>query len=204
MPCVRHGFIVLLYEIKILRSKKMTKDNKISSSGKHDLPKTPAGSTSPIHQERIVPQENANGELHLTCRKDPEHNGEWRCIQDPGPVVQKVVSSLTTPPVDTPSSTSEERDSRTPGGEDVETWSRDNGESVTVRRIEYEGKVVFEPIEITPQSQPADTPPPHLKAAKLDPSVGRTQVSRLGGGSKGSCKLPGTHGRQSDQRTGGT
>lgn len=186
----------------------MKKIDEISTSGKQDLPKTLNGSTSPVHQERIVQQENTNGELHLTCRKDPEHNGEWRCTQDPGPVVQKAVSSLTTLPVDTLSSTSDERDSRTAEGKDIETWTRGNGEVISVRQIEHKGKVLYEPVNTISQPQPADQQPHLMKATKQDPSVGRTQLCRCGEGSKSSHKLPGIHHstreRQSDQTTGGT
>jgi hypothetical protein len=176
------------------------------NSGGQDATETPTGSTSPVHQERIVQQENTNGELHLTCRKDPEHPGEWRCRPVSGRGMQKAVSSLTTPPVDTPPRKSDAGGSRTPDSEGVETWIRGNGETISVRPIEHRGKVLYEPVDIIPYHQPVDPQPTTMKTARHDPPAARSRLSRCGEGSKGSCTLPrtrfSTRVKQNDQARG--
>lgn len=185
----------------------MSRLNESVNSGGKDALKTPAGSgsTSPVHQERIVPQENTDGDLHLSCRRDPEHPGEWRCTQDLGPVVPKAISPVNTPPVETPSSKTGEGSSTIPDSGEVEIWSRSNGDAMRVKRIEWEGRVLFLPIATTPISQDHQTPP--VKTAKLDLTVGRTQMSRSGSGGKGCCKLTGmksaTLVKQKEQSNGG-
>jgi hypothetical protein len=179
-----------------------------AKSGEQDssLPETPTGSTSPVHQERIVPQENNDGDLHLTCRKDPAHPGEWRCTQDPGPVVPKADNSVSMPSDDIPTGKSSQGGSGTPASDGVEVWNRSNGETMHVRRIEWEGRELFLPINPPPKPQSEDPQYPPVKTAKQDPAVGRTQMSRSGSGSKASCKLSGmrssTHPKQDDQISG--
>ncbi|MGD0080919.1 MAG: hypothetical protein ABSB80_09770 [Methanoregula sp.] len=185
----------------------MSGNTKESTSGEQDVPKTPAGSTSPVHQERIVLQENNDGDLHLTCRQDPGHPGEWRCTQVPGPVVPKADSSVSMPSDDTLPGKSSEVGSGTPASDGVEVWNRSNGETLRVKRIEHEGSVLFLPIAATPQPQPVDPQSPPVKTTKQDPAVGRTQMSRRGSGSKASCKLsgmrPSPRAKQNDQISGG-
>ena len=180
----------------------MRGNSEVSTSGEQDAPETPAGSISP-DQEKIAPQENTDEDLHLRCKEDPRHPGDLRCRLVSHPVVQKAASSLTTPPVDTHPRKSDAGGSKTPDSEGVEVWSRNNVETMRVKRIERGGRVLFEPIETTPKSQSADPQSSPLKTAKQDPSVGRTQLSRCGEGSKGSCTLPrtrlSTRVRQNDQ-----
>lgn len=185
----------------------MIKNNKISSSGEQDAPKTPAGSTSPIHQERIVPQENTTGDLHLTCNEDPLHPGELRCRLVSGPVVPNADSSVSTSSADSLPDKSGEDGSETSASDGVEVWNRNNGEAMRVKRIEWEGRVLFLPIDATQKPQPVDPQSPSVKTAKQDSAVGRSRLSRVGG--KGSCTLLGTHHstrvRQNDQtRDGGS
>jgi len=181
-------------------------DQATPNSDGQNTPKTPTGSPSP-DRERIASQENTDEDFHLTCRKDPEHPSEWRCRLVSDPVVQNAVSSLTTPPVDTHPRKADAGGSKTPDSEGVEVWSRNNVETMRVKRIERGGRVLFEPIETTPKSQSADPQSSPLKTAKQDPSVGRTQLCRCGEGSKDSCTLPRTRSstrvRQNDQARGG-
>jgi hypothetical protein len=185
----------------------MRVNDKHSKSGEQVAPKTPAGSTSPVHQERIALQENTAEDLHLTCRLDPEHPGEWRCISVPGPVVPNGDSSVSAPSVDTPLRKSDEGRSKNPDGDEVEIWNR-NGETMSVKRIEHEGKMLFLPIAITSEPQHIDPQAPLVTTAKLDLAVGRPQMSRWGSGGKGSCKLTGmrssTSAKKNDQNSGRT
>lgn len=162
----------------------------ISSSGKQDAPKTQAGSTSPVHQERIVPQENTDGDLHLTCRLDPDHPGEWRCTSVPGPVVINTDSSVSTPSAETAASKSGDGGSSIPTDDGIEVWSRSNGEAMRVKRVEHEGSVLYLPIAATPQPPTVDHQSLQVKTVKQAPTVGRTQTSPCGSGSKRSCPLP--------------
>ena len=184
----------------------MERKNKESTSGEQDVPQTPAGSTT-LDKEKLVPQENTDEPVILACKKDPESPGEYRCKPVSKPVVPKAVSSLTMQPSDTPSIRFGEGDSGTPDSNGVEIWSRNNGETMRVRRIECEGRVLFLPIDDTPKPQSEDPQSPMVKTAKQDSSVGRSQLSRCGGGAKGSCKLPGmrssTRVKQNDQTHGG-
>jgi hypothetical protein len=133
----------------------------------------------------------------LACRKNPLHPGEYICTEVPNPVTPKGVSSLPVPPVDTPSQISETKGSRAPDSDGIEVWSRSDGKTISVRRIEHEGRVAFEPVEALPQPLPEDPPSPSLKTERQDPSVGRTRASRFGDGGKG-CNLSRTHRMQSD------
>jgi hypothetical protein len=179
----------------------------IFSSGKQDAPKTPAGATSPVHQDRTVPQENTDGDLHLTCRLDPDHPGEWRCTQVPEPVVPKANNSVSMLSADALPGKSGEGSSCTSDSDGVEVWSRNNGETMRVKRVEHEGGVLFLPVATTPQPQPVDPQTPQVKTARQDHTVGRTQMSRCGSGSKGSCKLTGmrssTSAKTNSQPSGG-
>src|SRR5208283_2413123 len=176
--------------------------SKQSTSGEQVAPKTPAGSTSPVHQERIALQENTAEDLHLTCRLDPEHPGEWRCTSIPGPVVPNADRSVSTPSADTTASKSGEGGSGIPTSDGIETWRRNNGEILRVKRVECEGRMLFEPIEAGPKSQSADPSSPPLTTVKQDLSVGRTQFSRLGRCGKCSDRLtqgrPSTPAKQND------
>jgi hypothetical protein len=180
----------------------------ISTSGKQDAPETPNGSTSPSPSEgNDVPHENTEEPVIMACWKHPTDPGRYLCTQVLKPGAAKAVSSLPTPPVDTPSQTSEARGSPTPDSDGVEVWSRNNGETMRVKRVEHEGSVLFLPIAATPQPQPVDPQSPPVKTTKQDTAVGRTQMPRSGSGSKASCKLPGmrssTRVKQNDQISGG-
>jgi len=165
----------------------------IPNSRRQNAPKTPAGSTSPVHQERIASQENTDDDLHLLCKRDPDRPGVWRCTSVPGPVVPTVDSSGSTPSADTLSGKSDEGGSGIPTDDGIEVWSRNNGETMRVKRVEHEGGVLYLPIAATPQPQPLDHQPPQVKTVKQDPTVGRTQTSPCGSGSKRSCPLPSSH-----------
>jgi len=168
----------------------MRGNDKQSTSGEQVAPKTPAGSTSPVHQERIASQENTTEDLYLTCRLDPDHPGVWRCTSVPGPVLPNADSSVSMPSVDTPASKSGEGGTGIPTSDGIEVWSRNNGETMHVKRVEHEGNVIYMPLAAAPQPQTVDHQDPTVKAVNQDPTVGRTQISPCGSGNKRSCPLP--------------
>jgi hypothetical protein len=168
----------------------MLRNNSVSESGEQDAPKSPTGITFPV-QDKTIPQENTDEDLHLTCRKDPMHTDEWRCKPVPGPVTPKTVSSVTSHSEEQTSQKSDDGNLKTtPDGDGVEVWNRSNGETLHVKRIEWEGRELYLPIAATSQPQPVDPQSPLVKTAKQDPKVGRTQTSPCGSGSKRSCPLP--------------
>jgi|SRR5208337_548257 len=122
--------------------------------------------------------------------RDPEHPNERRCTSVPGSVVPTADSSGSTPSADTPAIKSGEGGSGTPTSEKIEVWNRSNGEALRVKRIECNGTVVYLPIATAPQPQTVDHQSPQVKTVKQNPTVGRTQISPCGSGSKRSCSLP--------------
>jgi hypothetical protein len=136
------------------------------------------------------------------------HPDEWLCKPAPGPETPKAVSPLTTHSEDTtPQKSDNGNPKTTPDNDGVEVWNRSNGETMRVKRVEHEGRVLFLPIAATPQPQPVDPQSLPVKTAKQDPAVGRTQMSRGGSESKTSCILSGmrlsTRAKQNDQTRGG-
>ena len=175
-----------------------------SNSGGQDMPQTPTGSTSPVHQERIESQRNTDGDLHLTCRLDPDHPGEWRCTSVPGPVVPTTDSSVSTPSAETAVGRTGQVGSGIPTDDGIEVWRRSNGDAMRLKRVEHEGSVIFLPVATTPQPQPVNPQSPQEKPVTQEPAVGRFQASRCGRANNGSCKMPGIHPatriQQNDQR----
>jgi len=175
-----------------------------SNSGGQDMPQTPAGSTSPLHQERIAQQENTDDKpVIMACTPIPGHPGKLLCnFLMPETEVQKALSSVTMPVVDTPPGKSDKAGSGTPDS-GVETWIRGDGKTIDVRRIECDRRVVFEPIDTPVKPQSGDPQVPQSNT-KQDPSAGRTQSSQFGGRIKTTCKLPRMHSptrvRQNDQK----
>src|SRR5208337_4923272 len=98
--------------------------------------------------------------------RDPEHSDEWRCTSVPGSVVPTADSSGSTHSADTLPGKSGEGGSGIPTSEGVEVWSRNNGETMRVKRVEHEGSVLFLPIAATPQPQTVEHQSPPVEIVK--------------------------------------
>jgi|SRR5208337_2269509 len=151
--------------------------------------------------------ENTNDNVK-TLRCEPLDPNERRCTSVPGPVAPKAASTESTPLADTPAKKSGEGGTGIPTSDGVEVWSRNNGETMRVKRVEHGSSVIYLPLTTAPQPQPVDPQSPLLKTVKQGSAVGRSQMSRCGSGSKGSCKLTGMRSSSSaktnDQNRGDT
>jgi hypothetical protein len=91
-----------------------------------------------------VSQENTDEELSLVCKRDPDHPGEYRCRPT-------LVSKTTSPPAPVVSTDHEgkipESHSHVEGN--VETWTRADGSTVRVRRIQRFGSEIYVPVKET-------------------------------------------------------
>lgn len=165
----------------------------IPNSSGQTAPKTPTGSTSPVHEERIAQQENTDEGEIWACRPDPDHPGEYRCRPSSNPVLRKTVNPVITPSAGSPSQVSGQGNSTNPDAEVVETWVRSDGMTIDVRQVECDGKMLYEQIATIPHDSPTDPQSRPVQTTKQNLSVGRIPASRYVGRIKTACVRPGRH-----------
>ena len=154
-----------------------------------------------------VLQENTDETKNLVCRRHPDRPDLWLCQEVEGQRKQKTVSTSNPPPGNSASPASGEKSSRNSDAEQIETWSRDNGETISVQRMEHRGRVVYVPVEIL-KPQSAGRQPSVQPEEPQDSQVARARLRLFGRKNTKSCPLPrtrpSTHTREDEQTRGGT